>query len=401
MVHNILHVDIDAFFASVEQARDPSLRGKPVVVGGSSQRRGVVCAASYEARRYGIHSAMPLTQARRLCPDGVFVPGSHVLYAEMSDRVMALLETISPLVESMSLDEAYVDVTGSRRLFGPPNRIATLVRDRIRDSTSLPASVGIATNKLVAKVATDEAKPDGVLEVPPGRERAFLEPLDIGKLPGVGPRTRETFREMGVRTIGHLASVPPETFLRTFGTGAYILHQHACGIGSSEVRPVAGPPKSVSRETTFERDVADWSRLRVTITYLAERALYALRDHRMQARRVTLKVRYADFQTVTIARSFGEPTQLDTEVLTGLADLIDRVRDRRRARVRLVGVTLSRLSCDQRQMSLFPTPYRDRWRRALDAVDQIRHKYEFNVLRTARSLLPGDHTRPLTPALAR
>jgi len=401
MVHNILHIDMDAFFASVEQARDPSLRGKPVVVGGTSQRRGVVCAASYEARRYGIHSAMPLTRARRLCPTAIFLEGSHSLYAETSDRVMSLIETVSPLVETMSLDEAYVDVTGSRRLFGPPNRIAELVRDRIRDATSLPASVGIATNKLVAKVATDEAKPDGILEIAPGRERAFLSPLDIGKLPGVGRRTRETFIEMGIRTIGHLASIPSDTVLRTFGNGAYVLHRHACGLGSAEVQPVAGPPKSVSRETTFDRDLADWSRLRVTITYLAERALYALRNHRMQAHRVTLKVRYTDFQTVTMARTFDEPTQLDTEVLAALAELIERARDRRRARVRLVGVTLGRLSFDQRQMSLFPAPHRDRWRRAVDTVDQIRHKYEFIVLRTARSMLPGDHTRPLTPALAR
>jgi len=391
---------MDAFFASIEQARNPSLRGKPVVVGGTSQRRGVVCAASYEARRYGIRSAMPLMQARRLCPEAVFVEGSHALYVEVSEKVMALLETVSPLVEPLSLDEAYVDVTGSRRLFGRPKPIAALVRDRIRDTTSLPASVGIATNKLVAKVATDEAKPDGILEVPPGRERAFLSPLDIGKLPGVGRRTRETFHEMGIRTIGHLAAISPETFLQTFGRGAYILHRHACGLGSSEVRPVAGPPKSVSRETTFERDLADWSRLRVTLTYLAERALYALREHRMQARRLTVKVRYSDFQTVTFARTFDEPTELDTEVLAALARLIDQARDRRRARVRLVGVTLGRLSCDQYQMSLFPAPHRDKWQRTFAAVDQIRHKYGFNRLRTARSMLPGDHTRPLTPALA-
>jgi len=265
---------------------------------------------------------------------------------------------------------------------------------------SLPASIGIATNKLVAKVATDEAKPNGILEIPHGEERSFLSSLDIGKLPGVGPKTRVTFQEMGIRTIGHLATFPPETLLRTFGHSGYMLHRCACGLGSTEVQPVAGPPKTLGRETTFDRDLADWSRLRVTLTYLAERAMYALREQRMQTRRVTLKVRYSDFQTVTTARTFPEPTELDTEVLAALADLISEVRDRRRARVRLVGITLGRLGYNQYQIPLFPALRRDKWRHTLAAVDKIRHKYEFNTLRTARSMLPGEHTRPLTPALA-
>ena len=235
MTRRILHIDMDAFFASVERVLDPSLEGKPLIVGGNPDGRGVVCTASYEARAFGVHSAMPLATAKRLCPQATFIQGHFDRYCDASDQIMNILEATSPRIERLSLDEAYLDITGSLRLFGNGRAIAMRLRREIRDRTRLPASVGIAENKLVAKIASDEAKPDGFVEVPPGGERVFLAPLPVSRLPGVGSRTRETLDHLGVRTIGHLAALPQEALTKVFGRSGYTLQRRARGIDFSPV----------------------------------------------------------------------------------------------------------------------------------------------------------------------
>jgi DNA polymerase-4 len=398
MTRRILHIDMDAFFASVERVLDPSLEGKPVIVGGNPDGRGVVCTASYEARAFGVHSAMPLATAKRLCPDAVFIQGHFDHYRDASDQVMNILEAASPRIERLSLDEAYLDITGSLRLFGSGRAIATKLRREIRERTGLAGSVGIAENKLVAKIASDEAKPDGFLEVPPGRERLFLAPLPVSRLPGVGSRTRETLDQLGVHTIGHLAVLPQEALTKVFGGSGYALQRRARGIDFSPVEQFPYP-KSVGRETTFPEDLVDWHRIESVLYYLMEKATYALREQRMETRCVTLKVRYADFKTLTLAKTLPQPTDLDTVVYETVRELLPRAKSRR-ARVRLVGVSLSSLVHNQHQLSLFPTKAHEKWRRALAAVDRVRDRYGFDLLRSARTIQLGRDFSVLTPSLS-
>ena len=400
MERKILHIDMDAFFASVEQVLNPSLKDKPLIIGGDlGDTRGVVCTASYEARKYGVHSAMPLSQARRLCPHGIFMRGNFAQYQEASKQVHAVLDTVSPLVESVSIDEAYVDITGSRRLFGGDDAIARHIKSRIRDETQLPCTVAIASNKLVAKIASDEGKPDGYLNIHPGHERAFLHPLAVGKLPGVGPRTREILESLGVMTIGCLADLPLDTLMNVFGQSGYGLQRAAQGFSTSEVIPDS-PAKSVGRETTFERDLVDWAEIERILAYLTERAAYALREKQMETRCVTLKVRYGDFKTNTFAKTLPEPTCLDRDIIDALHDLIPKAKERR-VRVRLIGVSLSSLTYNQRQLRLFDRRNAEKWERVLESVDRMRDRYGFEFLRFARSMELGRKVRLATPARSR
>jgi DNA polymerase-4 len=400
MERRILHIDMDAFFASVEQVLNPALKGKPLIVGGDrDDTRGVVATASYEARKYGVHSAMPLTQAKRLCPHGIFVRGSFERYEAASEEVHEILDTVSPLVESVSIDDAYVDVSGSQRLFGGDDAIAHYIKSRIREKTQLPCTIAVASNKLVAKIATDEAKPDGYLRVPTGGERAFLHPLPVGKLPGVGPRTQEMLESLGVMTIGRLADLPLQTLMNVFGQSGYALQRAAQGVCTTEVEPES-LPKSVGRETTFERDLLDWAEIERILAYLTERAAYALREKGMETRCVTLKVRYGDFKTNTFAKTLPEPACVDAEIIRTLHELVSKARERR-ARVRLIGVSLSSLTYNQHQMSLFERKGKERWERAMESVDQVRDRYGFEFLRFARSMSLGRKVRLATPALSR
>jgi len=399
MERRILHIDMDAFFASVEQVLNPALKGKPLIIGGLKEdTRGVVATASYEARKFGVHSAMPLVQARRLCPHGIFMRGNYEHYATASQKVRDILDTVSPLVEPMSIDEAYIDVSGSQRLFGGDDAIAHYIKSRIREATQLPCTVAIAPNKLVAKIASDEGKPDGYLRIPAGGERAFLHPLRIGKLPGVGPRTRDILESLGVMTIGRLADLPMQALLNVFGQSAYALQRAAQGISTTEVEPES-LCKSVGRETTFERDLLDWNEIERVLAYLAERATYALREKGMETRCVTLKVRYGDFKTNTFAKTLHEPTCVDAEIIRILHELIPKARERR-ARVRLIGVSLSSLTYNQHQMSLFDKRGTERWERALESVDQVRERYGFEYLRFAKSMTIK-RGRLATPSLSR
>lgn len=400
MDRRILHIDMDAFFASVEQVLNPALRGKPLIVGGSKEdTRGVVATASYEARRYGVHSAMPLAQAKKLCPDGIFVRGNFERYQEASDKVRDVLETVSPIIEFTSIDEAYVDVTGSQRLFGGDDAIAQHIKSEIRHKTGLPCTIAITPNKLVSKVASAEGKPDGYVCVRAGEERDFLRDLGIGKLPGVGPRMEESLMALGITTIGDLAAMPIGVLLARFGPMAYALQRRAQGLSTAEVTP-ATIPKSMGRETTFERDLTDWARIEQILAYLMERVAFALREHRMEARCVTLKVRYADFSTHTFAKTLNQPTALDYEIAAALRELVPKARVRP-APVRLIGVTLSALNFDQHQLHLFGKVEADKWERALESVDALRERLGFEYLRCGKSMGLGRDVHLATPSLSR
>ncbi len=345
----IAHFDFDAFFAAVEENRDPSLRGKPVIVGGGE--RGVVATANYVARRYGIHSAMPLRTARRLCPQGVFLTGHFELYHEYSQRFRALLAEYSPLVEPLSLDEAYVDLTGTELLFGPPVETARLIQRRVGEELKLSVSVGVATNKLVAKVASDYQKPGGFTVVPPGQEAAFLAPLAVEKLPGVGPHLLEQLHDRGVVTVGDLARVPVSLLRLSFGEWGELLAQRARGEDPCPVAP-REEVKSISREHTFEEDVSDPGVLESTLIALTEEVCRRLRSKRLEARTVTVKIRYADFVTHTCSRTLPRPFDVDEVFFAEVLSLFRQGR-RRRYRLRLVGVGLSNLTPRAWQDDLF------------------------------------------------
>lgn len=400
MERRILHIDMDAFFASVEQVLDPSLKGKPLIVGGNKEdSRGVVSTASYEARKFGVHSAMPIAQARKLCPHGIFMRGNFAAYQKASQQMRAILDTVSPIVQAASIDEAYIDVSGSQKLFGGDDAIARYIKSEIRRQTQLPCSIAITPSKLVSKVASDEAKPDGYLRIATGEEQRFLAPLAVRKLPGAGPKTCAALESMGILTAGHLAELPLPTLLGAFGPLGYALQRTARGISTSEVTSES-TPKSISRETTFERDLLDWGRIEQILAYLAERATYAMREKGMETRRVTLKVRYTDFATHTFAKTLPEPSTLDTDIAAALRELIPRGKARR-ARVRLIGVALSHLTHNQRQLRLFGRTKTEKWERAINTVDQVRARHGFEFLRFGKSIGLGRQVDLATPSLSR
>jgi DNA polymerase IV len=391
----IAHLDLDAFFASVEENLDPSLHGKPVIVGGGE--RGVVATANYIARRYGVHSAMPLRTARRLCPHGVYLNGNHHLYSEYSRKLMDILEQYSPLVEKVSVDEAYVDLTGTERLFGPVIRTARAIQRRVQEELSLSISVGLATNKLVAKVASDLEKPHGFTVVRPGEEAAFLAPLPVEKLPGVGPALMEQLHDRGVITVGDLASVPEHLLRLSFGRWGEIL---ACRCLGEDPRPVTvrEPVKSISRETTFDEDSADTCLLESTLLHLTEDVCRRLRRQRLEARTITVKIRYSDFVTHTRSRTLRRPLDVDEAFFREVLSIFREGRQRR-YQIRLLGVGVSNLVPRAWQDDLFDQELP--LLRELDLrLDAIREKYgKGAVLRgatlTARSWPPIVEVPPL------
>jgi len=392
MDRRILHIDMDAFFASVEVVRDPSLKGKPLIVGGNREdKRGVVSTASYEARQFGVHSAMPLAEARRRCPHGIFMRGNHAAYREASAAVRGILETVTPLVQMASIDEAYLDVTGSQRLFGGDDGIAAYLKQEIRQRTQLPCTVAITSNKLVSKIASDEGKPDGYIRVAAGEERAFLAPLAVRKLPGAGPRTCDALQRMGITTLGALAQADAGLLERTFGHHTAVnLQRRANGISTSEV-DVERVAKSISRETTFPDDTLEWPQIERTLAYLSERCMYTLREAGLETRRVTLKIRFSDFETRTFSRTLPEPTAIDGPVTAALRSLVAPVRTQGR-RVRLAGVTLDLLQYDQHQLPLFGGVSNEKWERVFETADAVRGRYGFRSLGTGRAL--GGHRAP-------
>jgi DNA polymerase IV len=381
----ILHVDLDAFFASVEQRDHPELRGKPVIVGGGGPTdRGVVSAASYEARTFGVHSAMSLREAGRRCPHGIFVPVDGRRYQQASRDVMAVLRRFTPLVEPISIDEAFLDVTGSFDLFGDGPTIGQRIRDEVGAEVGLTASVGVATTKLVAKIASDLRKPDALVVVQPGDEAAFLAPLPIGRLWGVGERTAASLAELGVRTIGDLAALPPDVAIRRFGKHGASLADRARGIDADPVHD-GDPAKSVGHEHTFDVDTSDRETIERTLLGMADGVAGRLRTAGVRAGTVTVKIRDTSFRTITRQRTLTEPTDL-TEPIYRIALELARP-ELRGIRVRLIGVTASNLG-EREQLALFSDEDPKR-RRAIEAADAVRRRYGSGSVTRARLLGAG------------
>jgi DNA polymerase-4 len=380
----IMHIDLDAFFTSVEQAENPKLKGKPVVVGGRPDRRGVVAAASYEARVFGLHSGMPLSEAYRLCPQAIFIEGSVKKYLDASLKFMAILMDFSPFIEPVGIDEAFLDVTGFESIHGSIQQMAEKIRKRVKDELELNASVGIANSKVVAKIASEKAKPDGLLEVPAGNERAFLAPLPIGELPGIGKKTERTLSGLAIDTIGKLAKMPLATLKSYFGASGVLLQRFSRGIDDSKVEL---PPeaKSISRETTFDEDTHDRAFLEATLRYLSERVGSKLREKNKKARCITLKVRSADFSTTTRRRTFEQATDADQVIFNNGLDLLKRELFIQKQAIRLIGIGVSHLVESGRQLDML-----DSTAAKLDglnkAVDNIRQKYGFTSIQTGRTL---------------
>lgn len=379
----ILHIDLDAFFVAVERLDNPALIGVPVIVGGRPDVRGVVASASYEARKFGVHSAMPTATALRLCPQAVLVSGHRGRYSEMSDKVMDILGQYTPLLEPLSIDEAFLDVTGTEAHYGPPAQLARILQDRIQNELNLSASLGVATNKLVAKIASDFRKPHGITVVPPGEEAAFLAPLPIRKLWGVGQVTGRDLGKLGVETVGDLARIPREELISRFGqSGGEGLYRAAHGIDDSPVQP-EHEAKSLSREETFARDIRDAETLRRELLRLSDEVAWRLRRHGLQARTVNLKLRYGDFSTLTRQFTLPDATDSGPVLYAHALALFEKVWDRRP--VRLIGVGGTNLEQGGRQLRLFEQE--DRRQGQLDAaLDRIRAKYGESAIRRASLL---------------
>jgi DNA polymerase-4 len=362
----IIHADLDAFYASVEVLDDPTLRGKPVIVGGRPGDRGVVMAASYEARAFGVQSAMPLRTAGRRCPQGVFLPGRPHRYRELSTRVMRVFADYTPLVEPISLDEAFLDVSGSALAFGDGEDIARRIKDRVLAEIGLVVSVGVATNKLCAKVASDLRKPDALVIVAPGEEAAFLAPLPIRRLWGIGPQAQTALAEYGVTTIGELAAMPLGTLRRRFGTHGDDLAARARGIDGGRVQPMQ-QAKSIGHEHTFDADTIDLARIESTLLDVAESVASRLRRHELAAGSVQLKLRYEGFETLTRQAPLPHQTREAAPIYAAGIELLRRTLVEGRG-VRLIGLTAINLS-DAQQLTLFDASERsDRLTRSIDAV---------------------------------
>ena len=392
----VFHLDMDAFFVSVEELYDPSLKGKPVVVGGQRSERGVVSAASYAARKFGVHSAMPLRTAAKLCPQAIFVDGHPERYREYSHKVYDVLGHYSPKVEMASIDEAYLDMTGTERLHGPPLRAAHALHAAIKSETKLNCSIGIATSRLVAKVSSDQAKPNGVLWVLPGQEACFLAPLEVRKIPGVGKVLEKNLQDLGIYKVGDLAALEEAFLDERFGKWGLALAGKARGLDAggwfdSEIG-ANEQPKSISHEHTFNEDSANVEQLESTLARLAEMVCRRLREHRLYARTVQLKLRYKDFSTITRAHTLPSATQLDGEILKAVRTLF-RANWKPNALVRLLGVHASSFEAEEGQLGLLDGGKHERWQKALSAADRLRDKYGEGAVSLATGLKGGFRER--------
>ncbi|HUK46196.1 MAG TPA: DNA polymerase IV [Terriglobales bacterium] len=374
----VFHVDMDAFFVSVEELFDPSLKGKPVVVGGQRHERGVVSAASYAARKFGVHSAMPLRTAAKLCPQAIFVDGHPDRYRACSEKAYTVLTKFSPQVEMVSIDEAYLDMTGTERLHGPPLLAAHKLHRKMKDETRLNCSIGIGTSRLIAKVCSGQAKPNGVLYVIPGREAKFLEPLDVREIPGVGKVTEERLHAVGIYKVGDLTKFEERDLEEKFGKWGLALAGKARGedagawfegeIGADEAA------RSISHEHTYNEDTASVEQLEATLMRLSTMVGRRLRENQLRARTLQLKLRYRDFTTITRAHSLEIPTQLDNEIYQQIHRLF-HANWRKGAEVRLLGVQASSFGQDSAQLDFLEDQTREKWEHALSAADRLRDKF--------------------------
>ncbi len=371
----ILHIDMDAFYASVEVLDDPSLKGKPVMVGGTPEGRGVVAAASYEARAYGVHSAMSAARAIKLCPDGIFLRGRMDRYSEISGQVFSIFEDYTPLVEPLSIDEAFLDVTGSRRLFGSAGEVGRIIKARILEEIGLVASVGLAANKFLAKLASDLEKPDGFTIIPPGEARTLLASLPIGKLWGVGKVAEKQMHQFGIRKVEDLLAVPRDLVIEQFGDHAAHLLELAIGQDERPVIPVH-EAKSIGNETTFREDIREPAHLQDILDQLAAKVARRLRSHGFMARTVTLKARYPDFTTHTRSETLLSPSDSSVEIRDAARRLLSGKLGRRGRPLRLIGVAASNLVHEgEGQAQLFPDPDRERDRKLDSIMDRVHGKF--------------------------
>ena len=395
-MRTVFHLDMDAFFVSVEELYDPSLKGKAVVVGGKPDERGVVAAASYEARKFGVHSAMPLRTAYKLCPHAIFVYGHPDRYREQSHKVRDVLGNFSPQVEMASIDEAYLEMTGTERLHGPPLAAAHALHGQVKSATQLNCSIGIGTSRLIAKVASDQAKPNGVLWIPAGSEADFLAPLDVRKIPGVGKVTEKNLNDIGIRRVGDLAKLEDSFLEERFGKWGLALAGKSHGLDSGgwfdeEIGADSGP-KSISHEHTFDEDTADPQVLERTLARLSEMVGRRLREHALHAHTIQLKLRYSDFTTITRAQSLHTLTQLDTEIFHTVRELFRR-NWKKNAKIRLLGVHAGSLSEEAGQLDLIDGDKQKRWKDALSAADKLRDKFGDRAISLGTGLKAGIRER--------
>ncbi len=385
---------MDAFFVSVEELRDPSLKGKPVVVGGKGPERGVVSAASYAARKFGVHSALPLRTAYQLCPQAIFVEGSPHLYREYSQKVHDVMRRFSPKVEQVSIDEAFLDMTGTERLLGRPLAAAHRLHEAVAAATGLPCSIGIGTSRLMAKMCSDLAKPNGILCVEPGAEVAFLAPLDVSRIPGVGKVMQGQLAQMGIRRIGQLHGLNDKTLGR-FGKWGSALAAKARGedgggwfdqeVGSREL------PKSISHETTFGDDTTDTALIDATLAKLVQLVARRLREHGLWSRTIQIKLRYSDFTTLTRAKTLDEATQLDNVILETVRKLFRENWSGRK--VRLLGVQAGSLTDPAGQLGLLDEDIRKKWGGLLAAADKLRDRFGESAVGLAGAMKHGRRER--------
>ena len=385
----ILHVDMDAFYASVEQRDRPELRGKPVIVGGLGGR-GVVCAASYEARPFGVHSAMPISQARRLCPQAVYLPVRMSHYAQMGRQIREILLSFTPLVEPLSLDEAFLDVAGCETLFGSAAEIAALIKARVKSETGLTASVGVAPNKFLAKLASDHGKPNGLVVVAPDRVGEFLEPLPVGRIWGVGKKAEKRLNALGIQTVGQLARLSEPDLVANFGELGEHFRQLANGNDGRRVVPDR-EAKSISTETTFAKDISDRQLLRDWLLDLTDQLAARLRHAGLRARTVELKIRSSDFRTRHRAQALPEATNATDLLWQTAKAILEQGLTREMLPLRLLGVGATRLTGEAAaQRSLFDAAERDRQKSLDQTVDAIRKQFGSTSVRRGASFGRSD-----------
>jgi len=385
----IFHVDMDAFFVSVEELYDPSLKGKAVVVGGQRHERGVVSAASYEARKFGVHSALPLRTAAKLCPHAIFVDGHSERYRECSEKVYKVLQAFSPQVEMASIDEAYLDMTGTSRLHGPPLQAAHKLHRRMKEDTRLNCSIGIGSSRLIAKVSSAQAKPNGVLWILPGEEAKFLAPLDVREIPGVGKVMESHLHQLGIKKVGDLARLQESELEQRFGKWGLALAgksrgEDAGGWFDSEVG-ADSEAKSISHEHTFNEDSADANQLESTLMRLSEMVARRLREAKLYTRTLQLKLRYKDFTTITRAHTLPVPTHLDNEIFQQIRALF-RSNWKPGREVRLLGVQASSFEGQTDQLNLLEAGTQQRWKNALAAADRLRDKFGDSSVKLASGM---------------
>ena len=391
MARCIFHIDLDAFFVSAEQALNPELKGKPVIVGGDPERRGVVASASYEARPFGIHAGMPSSKARRLCPQAIFIRANFSRYRDASNRFMEILADFSPDIEPLGLDEAYLDVTGCEEPYSSPQKLAQAIKERINKELKLTASVGIGTCKVVAKIASALCKPDGLLEIAPGEEQAFLNPLPVAKLPGVGEKTEQLLKEMRITTIGELASLPLYTVTRRLGATGAVIHSYARGIDDREVE-APGEAKSISQQLTFARDTLDRNFLEANLHNLCQDVCQELRSQNKRAKCVAIRLRYADFKTITRQVTLQEASDVTQVVFATAQQLLSKTLAKQEKPIRLIGIRISSLVGEEKQLPMFDSRVA-KFGHLDQAVDKIRKKYGPTAIKTGDDILSESSKR--------